>query len=179
MAALGSALGAMVANLSANKKGWEEKLEQFSLLAEKGQELKKQLLFLVDEDTKAFNQIMLALRLPKKIESDKIARNKAIQLATKNAIDQPFKIMQTSLSVLELLAVLVNEGLPASISDIGVGALAAGAAVKGASLNVKINCKDLSEPDYVKNIYQEVEKLQEKATELENSILDKVNIKIH
>ena len=104
---------------------------------------------LVDEDTDAFNQIIAAFRLPKGSDEEKTARKTAIDAATKNAIEVPFRVMQTSLGSMEVIKQMAEIGNPASASDAGVGALCARAAVRGAYLNVKINTADLKDPEYV------------------------------
>lgn len=149
---LGASLGIMVANLSSHKRGWDERWEEFSEWAEKGQELKDKLLFLVDEDTNAFNKIMGAIRMAKGTDSEKALRKQAIVNATKNAILIPFEVMKTSNEILDLLEYMAKEGNPNSVSDAGVGVLAVKTAVEGAFMNVKINCKDLEDEVFVEDI---------------------------
>src|SRR5206468_3292616 len=139
MGALGASLGGMVANLSAGKRGWDDKLEYFSDWAVKAQKLKDELLFLVDEDTNAFNKVMDAFGLPKGSEEEKKARAAAVESATKYAAEIPLKVMETSGKSYQLLAEMAEKGNPASVSDVGVGALATRACVEGAALNVRIN----------------------------------------
>jgi glutamate formiminotransferase/formiminotetrahydrofolate cyclodeaminase len=143
--ALGAALGTMVANLSAGKRGWEDKAAHFSEWAVKGQQLKDRLLFLVDEDTRAFNKIMSAFGLPKNTDEEKTQRSAAIQEATKYAVQIPFQVMQTAFEALPLCEAMVKEGNPNSISDGAVGALCLRTAIEGAYLNVRINAKDLKD----------------------------------
>lgn len=143
--AMGAALGTMVANLSAGKRGWEDKAAHFSEWAVKGQQLKDQLLFLVDEDTRAFNKIMSAFGLPKSTDEEKTQRSAAIQEATKYAVQIPFQVMQTAFEALPLCEAMVKKGNPNSISDGAVGALCLRTAIEGAYLNVRINAKDLKD----------------------------------
>ena len=143
--ALGASLGTMVANLSAGKRGWDDRLEEFSAWAEKGQQMKDALLHLVDEDTRAFNQIMAAFRLPKGTGGEKAARTKAIQDATRFAIETPLRTMELAFEVFDLAEAMVKEGNPNSVTDAGVGALCARAAVYGAWMNVKINTGSLAD----------------------------------
>ena len=132
MGALGASLGGMVANLSAGKRGWDDKLEFFSEWAVKGQKLKDELLFLVDEDTAAFNKVMAAFGLPKDSAEEKAARTKAIQTANQYAAEIPLKVMETASRSYDLLAEMAEKGNPASISDVGVGLLATRACIEGA-----------------------------------------------
>ena len=177
--ALGISLGTMVANLSAHKPGWDERWEEFSDWAAKGQQIKDELLFLVDEDTNAFNKIMQAFGLPKETTEDKRAREVAVQSATKYAIDIPFRVMNKSLESMEIIKAMAEEGNPNSVSDAGVGALCARAAVMGAYLNVKINAAGLSDKDFVMDILEKGLDIECKAKELESEILLKVNQVIH
>ncbi len=178
MGALGAALSAMVANLSANKRGWDNRVEEFSAWAEKGQYLKTQLLNLVDEDTLAFNKIMDAFGLPKDTAEEKKMRSEAIQSATKNAIEIPFKVMKLSAEVLNIAKAMAEAGNPNSVSDAGVGALAARSAVMGAFLNVKINANSLNDKQFVHEVLAEGASIQTKAMETEKEILEIVNAKI-
>ena len=145
MGALGAALGGMVANLSSHKPGWDERWHEFSVWADKGQELMTELLHLVDEDTQAFNRIMAAFGMPKKTNEDKAARSAAIQAATLYATQVPLRTMKASFQVFDLCRAMAQEGNPNSVSDAGVGALAARAAVLGAGMNVKINAGSLKD----------------------------------
>jgi len=145
MGALGASLGGMVANLSAGKRGWDEKLNYFSEWAVKGQRLKDELLFLVDEDTAAFNKVMAAFGLPKDSAEEKAARSKAIQSANKYAAEIPLKVMETASRSYDLLAEMAEKGNPASISDVGVGLLATRACIEGAAMNVRINLSSLKD----------------------------------
>ena len=158
MGALGASLGGMVANLSAGKRGWDDKLEYFSNWAVKAQQLKDELLSLVDEDTAAFNKVMDAFALPKESAEEKAARAAAIAQATKYAAEVPLNVMETASKSYELLAEMAERGNPASVSDVGVGALATRACIEGAGLNVRINLAQLKDerfkPDLLKKIEQ-------------------------
>src|SRR5438552_6003350 len=148
MGALGASLGGMVANLSAGKRGWDDKLEYFSNWAVKAQQLKDELLSLVDEDTAAFNKVMDAFALPKESAEEKAARSTAIEQATKYAAEVPLKVMETASKSYELLTEMAEKGNPASASDVGVGALATRACIEGAALNVKINLAQLKDEKF-------------------------------
>ncbi|HLW36464.1 MAG TPA: glutamate formimidoyltransferase [Chthoniobacterales bacterium] len=160
MGALGASLGGMVANLSAGKRGWDDKLQFFSDWAVKAQKLKDELLFLVDEDTNAFNKVMDAFGLPKGSDEEKKARSAAIESATKYAAEIPLKVMETSSKSYELLAEMAEKGNPASVSDVGVGALATRACVDGAALNVRINLAQLKDEKVKSDLSKKVEKLK-------------------
>lgn len=168
---LGVSLGTMVANLSSHKRGWDERWEFFSDWAEKGQRIKNELLQLVDEDTKAFNQILEAFRMPKGTDEEKAARKQAIQAATKFAIEVPFKTLQLAFESFELLKVMAQEGNPNSASDAGVGALCARAAVHGALLNVQTNVTSLDDKDFANDVLRKAEAMAQQANELEMEIL--------
>jgi len=169
--AMGAALATMVANLSANKRGWDERWEEFSSWAEKGISYQKELLELVDEDTKAFNQIMNAFKLPKENESDIKKRNDAIQNATKNAILTPYRVMQVALDSMSVIKKMAEIGNPNSITDACVAALCARTAIRGAFLNVQINCLDYNDKSFVDDINKKGENILEKAFKLENKII--------
>ena len=175
MGALGAALGTMVANLSSHKPGWDDRWEEFSVIAEKGQALKEELLHLVDEDTNAFNRIMAAFGLPKKSEEEKAARHAAIQEATKYAIEVPYKTVCASFQVFDICKAMIEKGNPNSVTDAGVGVLCAKAAVTGAFLNVKINASSLDDKNYADNIVKQAAGFVTKANELEKSLLEQVN----
>jgi glutamate formiminotransferase/formiminotetrahydrofolate cyclodeaminase len=178
MGALGISLATMVANLSSHKPGWDERWEEFSLWAEKGQALKDELLMLVDEDTRAFNLIMDAFGFPKGTDAEKAARTAAIQDATRFAIEVPFRVMQRSFDCMEIIKAMAETGNPNSVTDAGVGALAARSAVMGAFLNVKINASGLHDKAYVEKVLAEGNRLQESAMAMESEILSIVNSKI-
>jgi glutamate formiminotransferase/formiminotetrahydrofolate cyclodeaminase len=169
--AMGAALGTMVANLSAHKRGWDERWEEFSDWAEKGIAYQNELLRLVDEDTNAFNKIMEAFRLPKDSDEEKALRQKAIQDATKFAILTPFKVMETAYDSMQVMKAMAEIGNPNSVTDAAVGALCARTAVRGAFLNVKINCGDCEDQQFVSDILEKGQALVDKATELENDIM--------
>src|SRR5207247_7977995 len=158
MGALGASLGGMVANLSAGKRGWDEKLEYFSNWAVKAQRLKDDLLSLVDEDTAAFNKVMDAFALSKESAEEKAARVAAIEQATKYAAEVPLKVMETASKSYELLTEMADKGNPASISDVGVGALATRACIEGAALHVRINIGQLKHEKFKSALIHKVGK---------------------
>ncbi len=176
--ALGISLGTMVANLSAGKKGWEEHWEKFSNWAEKGQHLKNQLLYMVDQDTFAFNAIMEAMKMPKNNEDEIRLRKSLLHAATKQAIEVPFKVMELSLQTMEILKAMAAEGNPNSVSDAGVGALCARAAVSGAFLNVRINAAGFDDKEYLKEKLAAAKKIDDSAMEEEKAIMALVNATI-
>ncbi|MBL7104889.1 MAG: glutamate formimidoyltransferase [Bacteroidales bacterium] len=178
MGAMGAALGTMVANLSSHKRGWDDRWEEFSDWAEKGKYYQDELMKMVDEDTNAFNKIMDAFGLPKKSEEDKTARNKAIQEATKYAIEVPFKVMNLCYESMDVMKAMAEIGNPNSVSDAGVGAIAALAGVKGAFLNVKINAGGLDDKTFVDDIIKKGQDIQKKAALLQKEILNIVDEKI-
>ncbi|ELX68338.1 glutamate formimidoyltransferase [Prevotella nigrescens] len=178
MGALGAALGTMVANLSSHKAGWDARWEEFSNWADKGQKIQAELMTLVDEDTEAFNRIMEAFGLPKKTEEEKVARSAAIQAATLFATQVPLHTMQASFKVFELCKAMAEEGNPNSVSDAGVGVLAARAAVLGAGLNVKINASGLKDRETADKLVGEANELIKKANELEAEIMKIVEKKL-
>jgi glutamate formiminotransferase len=159
MGALGVSLGGMVANLSAGKRGWEDKLSYFSDWAVKAQQLKDEMLFLVDEDTAAFNKVMAAFGLPKDSAEEKAARSAAIQSANKYAAEIPLRVMETAFKSYALLGEMAEKGNPASISDVGVGLLALRACIDGAALNVRINLPDLRDEKLSSTFQEKVQKI--------------------
>ena len=169
--ALGVSLGTMVANLSSHKRGWDERWEEFSKWAEKGQAIKNELIFLVDEDTRAFNRIMDAFGWPKGNEEEKKARHFAIQAATKYAIEVPFRVMETAFKAMEVIEAMVEKGNPTSVTDAGVGALCARTAVIGAYLNVKVNTMDLEGKAFVDDILKKANEIQLAARQKEEEIV--------
>jgi glutamate formiminotransferase/formiminotetrahydrofolate cyclodeaminase len=173
-ASLGVALGTMVANLSAGKRGWEEQISYFSEWAEKGQNLKDQLLKLVDEDTKSFNQIMAGFSLPKNTEEEKAARTNAIEEATKYACEVPFKVMQLSYQSLDLLKAMIEKGNPNSITDAGVGVLCVKTAVRGAYFNVLVNANGLKDKEWANNMIQNAKDLLAKNHAEADQLLNQV-----
>jgi glutamate formiminotransferase/formiminotetrahydrofolate cyclodeaminase len=172
--ALGAALGTMVANLSSVKRGWDDKWEFFSDYAHQGQQLKDELLFLVDEDTHAFNNIIDAIRLPKSTDEEKSERKNAIEAATKNAIEVPLRVMRSAYNNYDLLKVMCDKGNPASISDVGVGALCTHTAIHGAYLNVIINCKDLKDADYVNAKLADADSILSNSAAMQKELLAQV-----
>ncbi len=174
LGALGAALGTMVANLSSHKRGWDHRWEEFSRWAERGQALKDELLRLVDEDTHAFNRIGAAFRLPKKTAAEKAARRQAIAAATRGAIEVPFQVMERSLEAMEVAAAMTAEGMGSSVSDAGVGALAARAALRGALLNVEINAAGFDDRAWVEEMLSAARQLAAEAERREGEILARV-----
>lgn len=169
--ALGVSLATMVANLSAHKRGWDNRWEEFSEWAVKGQCFKDRLLALVDEDTRAFNQIIDCFRLPKGTEQEQADRKAALESATRYAIEVPFRVMELTLDSMEVVKAMAATGNPASASDAGVGALCARAAVRGAWLNVRINTADLKDAAYVSEKLDAGQQIVDRAALLEEEIL--------
>lgn len=178
MGALAAALGTMVANLSAHKPGWDDRWEEFSNYADGGQLLVKHLLELVDEDTEAFNRIMDAVRLPKSTPEEIEARNAAVEAATLNATRVPLRTMEAALDVFPLLEAMAETGNPASVSDAGVGALAARSAVLGAELNVRINAAQLADRDMAAGLTARAAEIAAEAVKAEADLLAIVNSKL-
>jgi glutamate formiminotransferase/formiminotetrahydrofolate cyclodeaminase len=178
MGALGAALATMVANLSSHKAGWDDRWEEFSEWAVKGQKIKDDLLALVDEDTNAFNKVMDAFGLPKTTEEEKAARSAAIQEATKYATEVPFRTMERSFDAFEVIRAMVDQGNPNSVSDAGVGALCARSAVMGAFLNVKINAAGLKDKAFAEDMLARGAEIQRQAIDAESEILSIVEKKI-
>ena len=178
MGALGAALSTMVANLSSHKRGWDDRWEEFSDIAVKGQALTDELLALVDEDTASFDAIMAVFAMPKGTPEEKAARAEALEKATLYAAQVPLKTMKTSLKALPLALEMASKGNPASASDAGVGALAATAAVKGAFLNVKINASSLKDKETAGALINEAERIVQQAEALEKEVLETVNKQI-
>ena len=179
MGALGAALACMVANLSAGKRGWESRWKEFSDWAEEAQQLMKELLALVDEDTAAFNRLMGAMRMPKSSPEQIEERDAAIEAATLYAGEVPLRTMKTAVKAFPLLRRMAEEGNPNSVSDVGVGALAARSAVLGAQLNVKINASGLKNRDDASRLLAEAEAVAADAIKAEEDILNIVNGKIN
>lgn len=175
MGALAAALGTMVANLSGHKAGWDERWEEFSNYAEQGRALQERLIALVDEDTEAFNRIMAVFAMPKKSDEEKAARSKALQEATLYATQVPLRTMHAAYDTFDLLEAMVANGNPASVSDAGVGALAARAAVLGAYLNVRINAAGLKDRETADALLAEAAEVAAKASEREVQIIKDVN----
>ena len=178
MGSLAAALGTMVANLSSHKPGWDAKWNYFSEWAEKGQEIMARLLWLVDEDTESFNRIMAVFAMPKSTDEEKAARSKAMQEATLYATQIPLETMRASMATFPIIKAMASEGNPNSVSDAGVGALAARSAVLGACLNVKINAAGLKDRAVADELVNEANRLADEACRLEAEILEIVNSKI-
>lgn len=178
MGAMGVALGTMVANLSSHKRGWDDRWEEFSDWAVKGKNYHDQLIKMVDEDTNAFNAIMDAFGLPKKTDDEKAARKQAIEDATRYAIEVPFKVMKLCYESMEVMKAMAEIGNPNSVSDAGVGALAARSGVMGAFLNVKINTSGFSDETFVEKVLKEGKEIEDKTLALEAEILKIVEDKI-
>jgi glutamate formiminotransferase/formiminotetrahydrofolate cyclodeaminase len=173
--AMGAALATMVANLSANKRGWDDRWQEFSQWAEKGFEFQEKLLLLVDEDTNAFNQIMESFKLPKENKEDINKRNIAIQKATKNAILTPFKVMEIGLLLMDVIKKMAEIGNPNSITDACVAGLCTRTAIRGAFLNVKINCLDYNDKDFINKIEFDGNEILNKAIKYEEDIIEITN----
>lgn len=178
MGALGAALGTMVANLSSHKAGWDDRWEEFSDWAEQGQAVMTELLHLVDEDTDAFNRIMNVFAMPKSTDEEKAARSAALQEATLYATQVPLRTMRTAVRVFDIVRAMAADGNPNSVSDAGVGALAARSAVLGARLNVKINAAGLKDRAAADALVAEAEQLAAEAERLEKEVLTIVEQKI-
>lgn len=176
LGALGAALAGMVANLSAQKKGWDDRWEEFSNWAERAEESKKALIRLVDADTRAFQEVMNAHGLPKSSETEKAFRKKAIEKATAGAIDVPLQVMKLALDSMQIIKAMAKQGNPNSVSDAGVGALCARSAVLGAYLNVRINATGSEAESSVLSILAEAKKMKEEAIVQEGEILEIVNL---
>ncbi len=173
---LGAALAGMVANLSAQKKGWDDRWEEFSDWAERAEESKKAMILLVDADTRAFQEVMNAHNLPKSSEKEKAFRKKAIEKATATAIDVPLQVMKLALDSMLIIKAMAQRGNPNSLSDAGVGALCARSAVLGAYLNVRINASGSESETSVSSILAEAKKMKEEAILRESEILNIVNL---
>ena len=178
MGALGAALGTMVANLSAHKAGWDDRWEHFSKYAERGQALLREMLRLVDEDTAAFNRLMAAFQMPKKTEAEQAERDRAVEDATLHAAEVPLQTMRTASEVFPLCRAMADEGNPSSVSDAGVGALAARSAVLGAALNVRINAKELKDKDRAATLIAQARMLCDEAIQKEQEILNTIENKL-
>jgi glutamate formiminotransferase/formiminotetrahydrofolate cyclodeaminase len=179
--AMGAALGSMVANLSAHKRGWDEQWKEFSDHAEQGKMAYESLLALVDEDTQAFNGVMDAFGLPKDTPDQKELRKKAIHEATLNAIDAPFRVMKIAAGSMELLGKMAETGNPNSASDVAVGALCLRTAVSGALLNIRINAADLVDSSLVEETLHAAELLEKetirRCNQIQKRVLKKINSK--
>jgi glutamate formiminotransferase len=175
---LGVSLGTMVANLSAHKAGWDERWEEFSGWAEKGQAYKNKLLALVDEDTNAFNKIIAGFRMPKSSDAEKEERAKAIEAATIYATEVPLQVMETAFATMEVMDAMTKIGLQNSLSDAGVGALCARTAVYGAYFNVRINAKDIKDRRKAEDLLSKAKIIFDNTVALEAAIIDYINGRI-
>lgn len=175
MGALAAALGTMVANLSAHKRGWDDRWKEFSDWAERGQDVMERLLRLVDEDTEAFARIMDVFSMPKGTEEEKAARAEAMEKATLYASRVPLKTMQTAMEAMPVALAMARIGNPASTSDAGVGAIAALAAVRGAHLNVRINAAGLKDRALAAELTDEAARIEAEAVAAETEVLAEVN----
>ena len=175
MGALAAALATMVANLSSHKRGWDDRWEEFSKVAEKGQALMKELLDLVDEDTAAFDRIMDCFSMPKNTEEEKAARAAALEEATLYAASVPLRTMETCLKALPLAKEMAEKGNPASASDAGVAALAAFAGIRGAELNVRINASGLKDKTPALPLIERAAEIVREAAVLQGEVLEAVN----
>ncbi len=173
--ALGVSLGTMVANLSSHKAGWDDRWEYFSEWAEKGQKYKKRLMFLVDEDTNAFNRIIDGFRMPKSTDAEKEIRLKAIEEATKYATEIPFQVMETAYQSMEVMQAMIKDGLQSSLSDAGVGILCARAAVVGAYFNVRINAKEIKDRDFADSILKKASNVYDSTLRIERETIEYID----
>ncbi len=176
--ALGAALATMVANLSAHKRGWDDRWEEFSSWAEKGKRFHDELLALVDEDTRAFNKVMDVFSMPRDTQAQKAEKKRAMQEATRYAMDVPFRVMQSSYDSMEVIKAMAENGNPSSASDAGVGALCARTAVAAAYLNIKTNAAGLADKKFVDDMLKKGKEIETKAISLEQEILAIVNRQI-
>jgi glutamate formiminotransferase/formiminotetrahydrofolate cyclodeaminase len=176
--ALGGALGAMVANLSANKKGWDDKVSFFSELAEPLVRNQERLLHLVDEDTQAFNRVMEAYRLPKATEAEKALYAQAVEKANQGAASIPLLVMETAFSNYQWLEQLIEHGNPNSITDVGVGVLCTHACIEGAALNVEINLSSVQEEAFKTQAVEKVSRLRLESLQMQTELLGKVRQKM-
>ena len=176
--ALGAALATMVANLSAHKRGFHDRWEEFSSWAEKGKRFHDELLALVDEDTRAFNKVMDVFAMPRDTQAQKAKKKRAMQEATRYAMDVPFRVMQSSYDSMEVIKAMAENGNPSSASDAGVGALCARTAVAGAYLNIKTNAAGLADKKFVDDMLAKGKEIETKAIALEQEILAIVNRQI-
>ncbi len=173
--ALGAALGTMVANLSSHKRGWDARWAEFSEWAERGQKIKEQLVHLVDDDTRAFNRVIVAAGMPKGTPDERAAREAALESANLGALEVPWQVMRIAFSSFDLLLAMAREGNPASASDAGVGALCARAAVRGAWLNVRTNAGSVKNREAIAAILEEGARIEAEAGQREKEILKVVD----
>jgi glutamate formiminotransferase/formiminotetrahydrofolate cyclodeaminase len=178
MGALGMALGTMVANLSSHKRGWDDRWKEFSDWAEKGKVIQNRLLLLVEEDTDAFKRILEAYALPNRSDEEKLSRKNSVQEAIKNATMIPFEVMKTAYSGFEVIREMVENGIPSSITDAGVGALALRSCIRGACLNVKINASTLEDKAFARDIAFKACDIESKAMMEEDAIIKLIEARI-
>ncbi len=178
MGALGVSLGTMVANLSAHKAGWDDRWEEFSNWAIKGQAYKNKLLFLVDEDTNSFNRIIEGFRMPKSNDEEISIRKQAIENATKYATEIPFQVMETAYNSMEVMEAMIEKGLQNSLSDAAVGILCARTAVFGAYFNVRINAKDIKDKEFTKDILAKAKKIYNSTIQKEKDVIEYIDSKM-
>jgi glutamate formiminotransferase / formiminotetrahydrofolate cyclodeaminase len=178
MGALGSALGTMVANLSSHKRGWDERWEEFAVIAEEGINIQQRLLSLVDEDTDAFNLIMKAFELPKRTDEEKVKRSAAIEQATLVATKVPLEVMKEAFKSYPLLKKMVETGNPNSVTDAGVGVLATTACIRGAGLNVRVNASGLKDKNTAAAMIAEANEIEQTSVKKEKEIIEIVNNRI-
>ncbi len=178
MGAMGAALGTMVANLSGHKRGWDDRWEEFATWAERGAEMQKRLLELVDEDTEAYNGILKAFEMPRKSEEEKAARAAAVEAATLHASLVPLTVMKEAFKVFELLQEMTMKGNPNSVTDGAVGVLAVRACIAGAFLNVKINVKGLKDRSRAAILTEEAQAIDDAAAKLEEEIITRVSARL-
>ncbi len=176
--AMGAALATMVANLSSHKRGWDERWEEFSDWAERGKKYHDELLFLIDEDTNAFNRVMAAFGMPQGNDEEKAEKEQAVEDATKTAIDVPFRVMEVACESMDVIKAMAEIGNPNSVSDAAVGAICARTAVMGAYLNVRINTPDLRDREFAEDRISRGNELQNIAIEMEREILEIVEPKL-
>jgi len=175
---LGVSLGTMVANLSAHKAGWDDKWEFYSNWAVKGQAYKNKLLFLVDEDTNAFNKIIDGFRMPKSNADEIALRKEAVENATKYATEIPFQVMETAFNSMEVMQAMLKDGLQSSLSDTGVGVLCARTAVIGAYFNVRINAKDIKDRVFADAILERAKVIYDKTIGVEKEVMNFIDSKM-
>jgi glutamate formiminotransferase / formiminotetrahydrofolate cyclodeaminase len=178
MGAFGIALGTMVANISSHKRGWDDRWEEFSGWAEKGKEYLDELIFLIDEDTRAYSSIIDAISLSRGTPEEKKIRARSIQDATKYATEIPFRIMETANKSIEVVKAMVENGVASSIADAGVGAMAIRSCVTGAFLNMRVNARGIDDRVFVDDILARAEKLEKSTIEMEKEIIEIVTGRI-
>ena len=176
MGALGTALATMVANLSSHKRGWDERWKEFSDWADQGKSIQEELLLLVDEDTRAFNAIITAFRMPKGTPGEQQERDRAIREATVEAIRVPFRVMNTAFRGYEVAEAMVKQGNPGSVTDAGVGAIALHAAIQGSWLNVQINAADVKQLPEVREMLTSGARLVDRSLETKERIMGLIHL---